>query len=130
MLPFHRMKIVEQKKSKVYLSYTITNTGTSEVNLMGEDVKAENDNVAVKMYFSSDEKYQRGDILIGGDYVNNDFLATNEGKLKPGESYTETVKVSTKTQTSFTPYVVFDVDAWQIVRECNETNNQTAIIVD
>lgn len=124
------LDIVEQKKSKVYISYTLTNNGTSIVNLMGEDSKDDKDNVAVKIYFSSDKSFQRGDILMGGDYVSNNWLSTNEGILKPGESYTATVKISTKTQTSYTPYIVFDADAWQTVRECDETNNQSAILVD
>jgi archaellum component FlaF (FlaF/FlaG flagellin family) len=124
------LEIVEQKKSKVYIEYTLTNNGINPVSLMGKDPKNDQDNVAVKIYFSSDETYQRGDILMGGDYVSNDFLKTNEGELKPGESYTTTVKISTKTKTSFTPYIVFDADAWQIVRECDETNNQKAILVD
>ena len=124
------LDIAEQKKSKIYIAYTLTNAGTAPVSLMGSDPKADNDNVAVKIYFSSDEAFQRGDILMGGDYVSNKWLSTNEGILKPGESYTATVKISTKTKTSFTPYIVFDADAWQTVRECDETNNQKAILVD
>jgi len=122
--------IADQRKSKIYIAYTMTNKGTSPVNLMGDDAKNDKDNVAVKFYFSSDETFQRGDILMGGDYVSNDWLTTNGGVLKPGESYSATVKISTKTQTSFTPYIVFDADAWQTIRECDETNNQKAILID
>lgn len=124
------VEIADQRKSKIYIAYTLTNKGTSVVNLMGENLKDNNDNVAVKFYFSSDETFQRGDILMGGDYVSNDWLSTNQGQLKPGESYTATVKISTKTKTSYTPYIVFDADAWQMIRECDETNNQKAILVD
>ena len=124
------LDLAEQKKSKVSIAYTLTNNGTTPVSLMGTNAKDNNDNVAVKFYFSSDETFQRGDILMGGDYVDNDWIKTNDGILKPGESYSATVTISTKTKTSFTPYIVFDADAWQTVRECDETNNQNAILVD
>lgn len=129
-LVIESLKIVKRSKSKMTIAYTLTNKGAIPVNLLGKDPKKDTDNVAIKMYFSSDEAYERGDILIGGDYVNNKSEAVSNGMLKPGKSCEQEVTISIKTRTSFTPYIVFDVDAWQTVQECDETNNQKAILVD
>ena len=81
------------------------------------------------MFYSRDNELQRGDVLIGGVYIENEALEEANGKLGAGETYQGTIKVSTKNKTSFTPYLILDVDAWETVLECNETNNQSFIEV-
>ena len=124
------LKVVETKKSDVYISYKITNKGDAPMTLLGQDSKKKKDNTAIKLYFSSNETFEVGDVLVGGLYVDNKALADKGGKLEAGASYEGVAKVSIKRKTSFTPYLVMDVDAWQLTIECDETNNQASIKLD
>ncbi|MGB0864603.1 MAG: hypothetical protein ACPG19_09805 [Saprospiraceae bacterium] len=126
-LILEELKVVKKKKSEVTISYKITNKGDAPFSLLGKDKKKKKDNIAIKMYFSSNETLENGDILLGGIYIDNDANKEQEGKLAPGKSYEGTLKVSVKNQTSFTPFLILDVDAWQFIIECDETNNQAAI---
>lgn len=123
------LKEIERKKSDIYIEYTLINKGDAAVSLIGLKPKKKKDNLAIKMYFSSDNKLQPGDVLVGGVYLDNKAMAENNGKLEPGKTYKGTIKVSLKKQTSFTPFIVFDVDAWQTITECDETNNENAFEV-
>jgi hypothetical protein len=121
------LKVVKKKKSEVIISYKITNKGDAPFSLLGKNAKKKKDNVAIKMYFSSNETLENGDILVGGIYVDNDANEAQNGKIDAGKSYEGTLKLSIKNQTSFTPFLVLDVDAWQLIIECDETNNQASI---
>lgn len=121
------LKVVKRKKSKIEISYKITNKGNAAFSLLGKDAKKKKDNVAIKMYFSSNETLENGDILVGGTYIENDAKEAQKGKLGAGKSYKGTLTVSVKNQTSFTPFLILDVDAWQFIIECDETNNQASI---
>lgn len=122
-----KLQIVERNKKELIVNYTIQNTGDASVSVLGANERKKGDNLAIKMYFSSDAQLQRGDVLIGGDYLDNDALKNTDGRLRAGKTYKGQIKVPLKKQTSFTPYLILDVDAWQTVIECDETNNQTAI---
>ncbi len=122
------LEVVETKKSQIIVAYKLFNKGDAPVSLLGA-TKNKNDNVAIKMYYSRDDELQRGDILIGGKYISNKALKDKGGKLSAGETYAGTIKVSTKKKTSFTPFLILNVDAWETVQECDETNNQIALEV-
>lgn len=123
------LKEIERKKSDIYIEYTLINKGDAPVSLIGLKPKKKKDNLAIKMYFSSDNKLQPGDVLVGGVYLENDAMKENNGILAPGKTYKGTIKLSLKKQTSFTPFIILDVDAWQTIIECDETNNENAFEV-
>lgn len=119
------LQVLDQGRRSATVAYTIHNVGDTALDLRGRDLKSYKDNLAVKLYFSRDDKLQLGDVLIGGFYLKDD-LPVN-GLLLPDATYRGTIRINTKNQTSLTPYVIFDVDGWQDFLECDETNNQAAI---
>lgn len=121
-----KIEIVKRSKSKATISYVISNRGDAPAKLSG-GTKKEADNAAFKMYFSSDDQLNRGDILVGGHYIDDSDLAEG-GILPPGYMYTGEIQVSLKKKTSFTPVLVLNVDALQRITECDETNNTNSVV--
>ena len=71
---------------------------------------------------SSSEKLTRGSIPIGGTFVKNGKQIP-DGKLYPGKSLTDEVKLDIQNMTRFTPIIILELDPYLSVQECNETNN-------
>ena len=121
------ISIVKKSKNSVTLKYKIKNQGKKPVSIIGA-TKREEDNLAMKIHMSSSEKLTRGSILIGGTFLK-DGKQLPDGKLYPGKSLTDEVKVDISTMTRFTPIIIFEIDPYLSVNECNETNNQNHIKV-
>lgn len=119
------LEVVTMSRKKATIAYSIFNQGDTALDLRGRNLKSDKDNLAVKLYFSRDDKLQLGDVLIGGFYITEDL--PEKGLLQSNMPFFGTIKVNIKKQTSLTPYVIFDVDGWQDFQECDETNNQAAI---
>lgn len=119
------LEVVQQSRKYATVAYTILNVGDTAIDLRGSNLKSDKDNLAVKLYFSRDDKLQLGDVLIGGFYLDKDLPP--DGLLLPNAVYMSSIRINIKKQTSLTPYIIFDVDGWQDFQECDETNNQAAI---
>ena len=115
------ISIVKQSKNSVTLKYKIKNQGKKPVSVTG-NTKSENDNLAMTFHMSSSEKLTRGSIPIGGTFLK-DGKQIPDGKLYPGKSLVDEIKVDIRNMTRFTPIIILQIDPYLSAQECNETNN-------
>jgi hypothetical protein len=115
------ISIVKQSKNSVTLKYKIKNQGKKPVSVTGK-TKKDDDNIAMTIHMSSSEKLTRGSIPIGGTFLK-DGRQIPDGKLYPGKSLTDEIKVDIRNMTRFTPIIIFQIDPYLSAQECNETNN-------
>ena len=98
-----------------------------EKHMNGEEKKkAKEDNIGLQAFFSVDEKYNQGDLMVAGVFIEDALLDKN-GLLEPGESYLGELEINLKRKTSFHANFILHIDPVELVRECDETNNYTAI---
>ena len=122
------IKIVKRNKRSVTLEYSLVNKGTGPAYLFGS-TKSKEDNVAIRANISGSTRLSRGAIIIGGDYITAGLKKEN-GKLMPNERYTGTLKLDTYKMTKFTPNIILELDAYNSLIECDETNNRSHIKVE
>ncbi|MEM1322592.1 MAG: hypothetical protein AAGG75_20170 [Bacteroidota bacterium] len=127
-LKIDQIGIVKKSKNSITLSYTITNYGTGVAALFGESDKKE-DNVAIRANISGSTKLSRGAIIIGGDYLSKNKRSKKK-ELAPFESYQGTIKLDTRKMTRFTPNIILELDVYNSIIECDETNNRQHIVVE
>ncbi len=119
------IRIIKNSKRSVTLEYTITNQGAGPAKLYGKG-KLLDDNLALRAHLSSSERLTKGSIFLVGEYLPN---RSGQGELAPNESVSATIKLDKYKVTKFTPYVILELDTFQNVTECNETNNRGSIRV-
>ena len=119
------IKVIERGKKKMIVQYNLKNKGDAAVLLMGKR-KAKEDNIGLQAFFSVDKKYNQGDLMVAGVFIEDALLDKN-GLLEPGESYLGELEIDLKRKTSFHANFILHVDPVELVRECDETNNYTAI---
>lgn len=119
-LAIDEIRIIKKSKRWLMLEYTITNHGSSPANLYGDE-KGDQDNVAIRANLSGTTKLTRGSIILGGDFVTN---AKNKGMLEVGKSYKGLMKLDISDMSRYTPVLILELDIYQTVRECDETNNR------
>ncbi|MFK7949863.1 MAG: hypothetical protein AB8G11_19895 [Saprospiraceae bacterium] len=124
-LTIKSVKVLEKNKKKIILEYTIKNKGTLPVPLEGAS-RSKKDNVGIHIFFSGDDKYNRGDLFIDGFFI--DLPSNVESKvIQPGETYKAQLSISTKRKTSYHSSIIFHIDPIQMFRECDETNNYSFV---
>jgi hypothetical protein len=121
------ISIVKKSKNAVTLKYKIKNQGKLPVSITGK-TKSKEDNLAITIHMSSSEKLTRGSIAIGATFLKNEKQIP-DGKLYPGKSLTEEIKIDIRSMTRFTPIIILEIDPYLSVQECNETNNLNHIKV-
>ncbi len=126
-LVIESVSIVKKSKNSITLKYKIRNLGRVPVSITGPS-KKEEDNLALIFHMSSSNKLTRGSIPLGGTYVK-DGKQTQNGKLYPGKSLTNKVKLDISSMTRFTPVIILEIDPYLSVEECDETNNLNYIRV-
>ncbi len=120
-LVIESFSVTKRKKKYAEITYTIVNKGTAPAPLFGED-KAVEDNIAVRAYASGTAKLSRGDMILGGSFIEKGLKA-QKGILQPNESYVGTFRVDIRKKTRHMPYLIMFVDTYQGIWECNEGNN-------
>ena len=119
------ISIVKKSNNSVTLKYKIKNQGKQAAYVSGATKKVE-DNLAMTFHMSSTEKLTRGAIPIGGAFVK-EGRQIPDGKLYPGKSVTDEIKLDIRNMTKFTPIIIIELDPYLSVVECDETNNQNHI---
>lgn len=117
-LILEELKILKQNKNSVVLAYTLRNVGIGAVNINGSTSSEEG--LALRGHLSSSDQLSRGALTIGGKFVKAD---DSEATIQPGSSYQGSVKLPLHKLTKFTPYLILQVDPYQMIMECDETNN-------
>jgi hypothetical protein len=103
----------------------VRNAGSAAANLLGESDKAE-DNLALNVYFNSGTKLTRGAILAGGIFIQKG-RETLDGLLLPGQVLAGEIEINLANRTRFTSSLVFELDPFQTVNDCNRANNTKGI---
>lgn len=126
-LVFDTAYIVEYTDKAMSLRYVIRNTGNSAARLLGATDKSE-DNLAVNVYFNSGTTLTRGAILADGVFIQQG-RETLDGLLLPGQALQGDIKISLAKRTKFTPNLIFELDPFQSVQECERANNTRGVEV-
>ncbi|MEM6316718.1 MAG: hypothetical protein AAF960_03555 [Bacteroidota bacterium] len=113
--------ILKRSKKKVELAFKITNYGKGPAGLFGKTKETE-DNVAIRAYASGTPKLSRGDLVLGGAFIEGGLEDAN-GILRPNESFSGSFEVETRKKTRYMPYFILSVDDYQSLWECDERNN-------
>ncbi len=121
-LMIQNLEIVKQTKKTATIRYTIVNNGEGRAQLSKQSKNEQN--LAVRAFLSSSNKLSRGAITLGGEILK---LSDDQQQLKSGEQYIGIIKLPLYKLTKFTPYVVLQVDPYQQLIECDETNNVNTI---
>jgi hypothetical protein len=125
-LVFDTVYVVKQRKNTMLLHFTLQNNGNTSAHLLGE-TDAKEDNIAINVYMTSGMKLTRGSFLADGIFIKN--KETEGGLLLPGKKLHGELEINTENRTRFTPNLVFELDPFQTVQECNKTNNTKGILV-
>lgn len=121
------IQVVKNQKDKwLTVQYTITNQGTKSADLYGK-AGDDADNLAIKVFMASSENLTRGSIPIGGSFIKNGI---DDGILLPNQSHTGTFKIDIRKKTSFTPFLIFSADHFNVMVECDKTNNKNHLFVE
>lgn len=121
--------VAEYTDKTMLLHFVIRNAGTISANLLGKSDKNVEDNVAVNVYFVSGTKLSRGAIYADGLFIRKG-IETLDGTLQAGQALRGTLEISLKNRTRFSPNMVFELDPFQRVEECDRTNNTRAVVVE
>ncbi|GEM_PF-3964282 len=113
--------VLKRSKKTVELGFKITNYGKGPAAMFGETTDTE-DNVAIRAYASGTRKLSRGDLVLGGAFIEGGMEDKN-GVLLPNESFSGSFVVETRKKTRYMPYFILSIDAYQALWECDETNN-------
>ncbi len=116
------------KRTKKYaeISFKIVNIGKGPAPMYGETKELE-DNIAIRAYASGTENLSRGDLIIGGAYIESG-LEGEAGILQPSETYAGAFRIDIKKKTRHMPYLIISVDDYQKLWECDEGNNVKNIV--
>ena len=114
-----------KSRKNITLQITLVNQGAGPARIYRDKARKQ-PQVAIRGNFSSTENLSRGDIVIGGDYVETDNKNPH-GWLKPQETFTTTVKFDMRKKSKFTPYIILELDAYNGLSECDETNNVSVV---
>lgn len=113
--------VLKRSRKTVELGFKITNYGKGPAAMFGETSETE-DNVAIRAYASGTAKLSRGDLVLGGAFIEGGMEDKN-GVLMPNESFSGSFVVETRKKTRYMSYFILSIDVYQGLWECDETNN-------
>lgn len=103
------------KAHRYKLTLTLVNTGNLDAEFGGES-KDEAQKVGWQLYWSSDDRFNAGDMFIVGDYFAQHILA-------PEQRIQESFELKIVEKNSFMQRLVLLFDPQERLMECDETNN-------
>lgn len=113
--------VIKRSRKTVELAFKITNYGEGPAAMFGE-TEATDDNVAIRAYASGTAKLSRGDLIMGGAFIEGGMEDKN-GVLMPKESFSGSFTVESRKKTRHMPYFILSIDDYQALWECDERNN-------
>jgi hypothetical protein len=125
-LALEDLKVLSLTKKNIELEFTIVNKGVGEAPLFGTK-KGKEDNIAIQFYLSSSPRLTRGALPLEGIYLTQG-LETTKGKLAAGGRYRQKVRINIEKANQFSKVLILYTDNFDVLRECDETNNEAHII--
>jgi hypothetical protein len=120
------VKILSLSKKNLEIEFTIVNKGVGDAPLFGSK-RGKEDNIAIQFYLSSSPRLTRGAVALEGVYVTQGLEAT-QGKLVPNGRYRQKAKINIEKASQFNKVLILYTDNFDVLRECDETNNEAHII--
>lgn len=127
-LVFDTVSIIQYTENTMSLRYIVRNAGNTTAYLLGNTDNPE-DNLAVNVYFTSGTKLTRGAILADGMFIQKG-RETLDGLLLPGQMLEGEIGISLTNRSKFAPNLVFELDPFQTVGDCNRSNNTKGLTVE
>jgi len=118
------LKLLEKSKKEVVVEYIIMNNGNQAVNIEGEK-RSKSDNIGIQIFFSGDDKFNRGDLLVDGIFLETP--SDSDGTIPAKSAYKAQLIIDLDRKTSFHSSLIMHVDPIQIYNECDETNNYASM---
>lgn len=120
-------RVIERSRKWILVEFTISNRGNNPVTIAGTD-KGDEDNVALKAYFSGTGKLTKGAVAAGGMFAK-DTPKSRVNILQPLDTYTAAFRMDLTLKSKYTSNVVLYIDNYQLIRECDETNNTYSFFI-
>jgi hypothetical protein len=120
------VKVLSLSKKNLEIEFTIVNKGVGDAPLLGTK-KGKEDNIAIQFYLSSSPRLTRGAVALEGVYVTKGLEAT-QGKLAPNGRYRQKAKINIEKANQFNKVLILYTDNFDVLRECDETNNEAHLI--
>ncbi|MBV6440334.1 MAG: hypothetical protein EPGJADBJ_01999 [Saprospiraceae bacterium] len=127
-LVFDTVYITQYTDETMSLRFVIRNAGSTTAFLLGNSDE-QHDNLAVNVYFISGTKLTRGAILADGMFIQKS-RETLDGLLLPGHMLEGDIQINLAKRTKFAPNLVFELDPFQAVADCNRANNTKGLVVE
>lgn len=127
-LTIDAVRIIEATPKYIKLEFIVFNKGNAPVNLWGATRKLE-DNVSVQFYVNGTPRLTKGSLIVDGIYIQ-DGLKETKGILAPNKGVKQIAKISTEKVTRYNRVIILRIDGFDIVSECDETNNTNSIVPD
>lgn len=127
-LVFDTVYITQYTDETMSLRFVVRNAGNTTAFLLGNTDEQE-DNLAVNVYFTSGTKLTRGAIFADGMFIQK-TRETLDGLLLPGHMLEGEIQISLTNRTKFAPNLVFELDPFQVVADCNRANNTKGLAVE
>jgi hypothetical protein len=115
-LVLSNLNVVKKSKNWVTIEYTLENQGKGPANITKDK---NGQGIALRAFLSSSEKISRGALPLGGGFVDYDKNAN----LYPNSTFKGTIKLDIRKMTRFTPFVIINLDPFNVLQECDKTNN-------
>ena len=125
-LVFDTITVVKRTEKYIELEFVIRNKGNAPAPIFGTS-RSNDDNVAVHFFFSGTQRLTRGSIMADGIYLT-EGLKNTKGLLYPQTTYIVRHKLSLEKKNQFSGVIILQLDAFDVIAECDETNNVKAIV--
>jgi hypothetical protein len=124
-LAIEDIKVLSINKKQLELTFTVVNKGVSDALIFGTK-RGKDDNVAVQFYLSSSPRLTRGSINLEAVFLTQGLESTN-GKLPAGGRCIQKIKINIERANRFNKVLILYMDNFDVIRECDETNNEASI---
>ncbi len=119
------LEVVKSTKRNIYLQFNLINYGEGIFKFNRKDKRY--DNLSIKAYFASIPRLTRGALIVGGEHFD-DLFDEKKFELGFGEKLKGTMKVPLEKMTRFTPVVIFELDPFSAIYECDKVNNVSTVL--
>jgi len=120
--------VLSRSKKEVVLGYRLTNLGKGPAMIYGQTSEGEL-KTGIRTNISGSTRLTKGAIAVGGTFIETGLKET-DGLLPAGQSLMGKIKIDARRMTKFLSAIILELDAYGMVKECDETNNISSIRIE
>lgn len=121
-LVLENLKMIKKGIWTATVEYTIRNNGEGTAKLFDDELP-----LSVRITGSTSSTLNKSSVILGGQEIKEKNL---KKELAPAESYKGSMKIDITNLSKYMPYLILELDADDIVTECDETNNKSSVKVN